>query len=139
MQFHAGDLIGGTVNGVLGGVLLLCEYPSRWFVAAIWIGAIGFLLAAAAMFGFGPMLAVYGGAFIETLGVWFLYMGIAQLMNGALQSQKLQVGDPLFHPSAAAESIGQPGRVTLAGHLTRDACQSNGMRGGAGRAVGDTP
>jgi hypothetical protein len=148
MQFHAGDLVGGTVNGVLGGVLIggtafkgiaaffqmlngvaspaalsagtlmtdgatyvgvgvlllcvgvLCGYLSRWFAAAIWIGAIGFLLCAAAMFGFGPMLAVYGGAFIEILGVWFLYMGIAQLMNGALQSQKLPVGGPLFHPSA---------------------------------------
>jgi len=44
----------------------------------------------------GPMVSIVGGYFIFILGVWFLYMGIAQLVNGTLNRAVISIGNPLF-------------------------------------------
>lgn len=86
---------------VIGAVLIpigyLAGYMSRPFAILVWLADIGVWMIAAVSFGAAsPTVAIVGGYFIFILGVWFLYIGIAQLVNGTLGRPVISIGKPLF-------------------------------------------
>ena len=95
---------------VIGAVLIpigyLAGYLSKPFAMLVWLADVGVWMLAAVNFGVaGPSAAVVGGYFIFILGVWFLYMGIAQLVNGTLNRAVIGVGKPLFKsPTPSSET-----------------------------------
>ena len=95
---------------VIGAVLIpigyLAGYLSKPFAMLVWLADVGVWMLAAVNFGVaGPSAGVVGGYFIFILGVWFLYMGIAQLVNGTLNRAVIGVGKPLFKsPTPSSET-----------------------------------
>ena len=72
----------------------------------VWLADVGVWMLAAVNFGVaGPSAAVVGGYFIFILGIWFLHMGIAQLVNGTLNKAVVRIGNPMFkNPAPPAEA-----------------------------------
>lgn len=67
------------------------------FSVAVWSAAIGFFLIAASNAGVvGAGMSHLAGYFIGVIAVWFLYLGIASLMNGIVQKNILPLGKPWF-------------------------------------------
>jgi len=106
----AGLIMGGlAVDGmafVIAGIILLfvgylAGYGSKWTAFSIWAAAIGFILIAAAYFGFNPVLALIGVCGLMIVGLWLVYLGIAIMVNGALQKTLLPMGKPLYFPSGS--------------------------------------
>ena len=96
-----GAIVDAMVWVVIGAILIpigyLAGYMSRPFAVLIWLADIGVWMLVAVGFGVaGPMVSIVGGYFIFILGVWFLYMGIAQLVNGTLNRAVISIGNPLF-------------------------------------------
>jgi len=103
-------VIDAMVWVVIGAILIpigyLAGYMSRPFAILVWLADIGvWMLAAVGFGGAGPAAGIVGGYFIFTLGVWFLYIGIAQLVNGTMNRTVVRTGRPLFkRPSPQAEA-----------------------------------
>lgn len=96
-----GSAVDAMVWIVIAAVLIpigyLAGYLSRPFAILVWLADIGVWMLAAANFGVaGHSVEIVGGCFIFILGVWFLYMGIAQLVNGTLNRDIIKIGNPLF-------------------------------------------
>lgn len=106
----SGGLVDAMVWVVIGAVLIpigyLAGYMSRPFAMLVWLADIGVWMIAAASFGAAsPTVAIVGGYFIFILGVWFLYIGMAQLVNGTLNRPVVSIGSPLFKsPSPPPEA-----------------------------------
>jgi len=97
----SGGLVDAMVWVVIGAVLVpigyLAGYMSRPFAVLVWLADIGVWMIAAVSFGAAsPTVAIVGGYFIFILGVWFLYVGMAQLVNGTLNRPVVSIGSPLF-------------------------------------------
>jgi hypothetical protein len=95
---------------VIGAVLIpigyLAGYLSKPFAMLVWLADVGVWMLVAVNFGVaGPSVAVVGGYFIFILGIWFLHMGIAQLVNGTLNRSVVRIGNPMFkNPAPPAEA-----------------------------------
>lgn len=106
----SGGLVDAMVWVVIGAVLIpigyLAGYMSRPFAILVWLADIGVWMIAAASFGVAsPTVAIVGGYFIFILGIWFLYVGMAQLVNGTLNRPVVSIGSPLFKsPSPPPEA-----------------------------------
>lgn len=104
------SVIDAMVWVVIGAVLIpigyLAGYMSRPFAILIWLADIGVWMLAAVNFGVAQQpVGIVGGCFVFVLGVWFLYMGIAQLVNGTLNKPVIRIGEPLFkNPTPPAEA-----------------------------------
>jgi len=86
---------------IIGAILIpigyLAGHLSKPFSIFIWIADVGVWLLAAVNFGVaGGVVGMVGGYLVFALGVWFLYMGIAQLVNGTLNRAVIKIGKPLF-------------------------------------------
>lgn len=98
----AGGAVVDAMVWVIIGVLLipigyLAGHLSKPFAIFIWIADVGVWLLAAVNFGVaGNTVGMVGGYLVFVLGVWFLYMGIAQLVNGTLDKAIIKIGKPLF-------------------------------------------
>ncbi len=83
----------------------LVGYKSRFFAGAVWLANVGVGMMAAVNLGLiGEGAGVVAGYFIFVLGIWFLYLGIAGLVNGTLGRTVIPLGKPLFgktNPSKA--------------------------------------
>lgn len=106
----AGGVIDAMVWVVIGAILIpigyLAGYMSRLFAIFVWLADVGVWMLAAVGFGVANAVAgTIGGAFVFVLGIWFLYMGIAQLVNGTLNRAVIGVGNPLFKgPTSSNET-----------------------------------
>jgi hypothetical protein len=95
---------------VIGVVLIpigyLAGYMSKPFAILIWLADIGVWMLAALNFGMAQQpVGIIGGCFVFALGIWFLYMGIAQLVNGTMNKPVIRIGEPLFKtPQPPAET-----------------------------------
>jgi len=98
----AGSMTIDAMIWVVIGVILipigyLAGYMSRPFAMLIWLADVGIWILVAVNLGVaGPAAGIVGGYFIFILGVWFLYMGAAQLVNGTLNRPIVNIGKPLF-------------------------------------------
>ena len=106
----AGGVIDAMIWVVIGAILIpigyLAGYMSKLFAIFIWLADVGVWMLAAVGFGIAaPVAGIVGGIFVFILGVWFLYMGIAQLVNGTLNRAVIGVGKPMFKsPTASSET-----------------------------------
>ena len=96
-----GSVIDAMVWVIIGAILVpvgyLAGYLSKPFAVFVWLADVGVWLLVAANFGVaGRNIEIVGGYLIFVLGVWFLYMGIAQLVNGTLNRTVIKTGEPLF-------------------------------------------
>jgi hypothetical protein len=95
-----GPIVEGMIWVAIAIVLVpigfLAGYMTRCFAYAIWLADVGVGMLAAVNFGMvGHTAAIVGGYFIFLLGIWFLYIGIAALVNGTLRRPVIPVGKPL--------------------------------------------
>jgi hypothetical protein len=75
----------------------LTGYKTRCFAGAVWLADAGVWMMAMVSLGrAGPKAGIVAGYFIFLLGIWFLYFGIAGLVNGMLGRDVMPVGNPLF-------------------------------------------
>ena len=100
-----GTAVDAMVWVVIGAILIpigyLAGYMSKPFAFLIWLADVGVWMLAATNFGVaGQNVGIVGGYFIFILGIWFLYMGIAQLVNGTLNRAVVAIGSPLFKSPA---------------------------------------
>ncbi len=102
----AGGLITDAMVWVAIGIVLipigyLGGYRSRAFAGIIWLADIGVFMLAAVSFGAASQaVGIIGGYFVFVMGIWFLYMGIAELVNGTLRRTVISLGKPLFRRPA---------------------------------------
>ncbi len=103
----AGGLITDAMVWVAIGIVLipigyLGGYRSRPFAIIIWLADVGVFMMAAMSFLRQPdhIIAHVGGYFVFAMGIWFLYMGIAELVNGVLRRPVISLGKPLFRRPA---------------------------------------
>lgn len=102
----AGGLItDGMVWIAIGIVLIpigyLAGYRSKAFSIFIWLADVGVFMMAAVSFGAAShAVGIVGGYFVFILAIWFLYMGIAELVNGVLRRPVISLGKPLFRRPA---------------------------------------
>jgi len=71
----------------------------RWksFAIAVWVGDIGVWIIAMVNFGvLSHAAGAVGGYFILLLGIYFLYIGIAEFVNPIFRKTILPLGGPLF-------------------------------------------
>ena len=105
----AGGLITDAMVWVAIAIVLipigyLSGYQSKAFAAFIWLADVGIWMLAAVDLGKASQaLAIVGGYLIFLLGIWFLYMGIAELVNGTLRRTVVSLGKPLFKRPAPPE------------------------------------
>ncbi|MBE9513350.1 MAG: hypothetical protein IMY77_04805 [Chloroflexi bacterium] len=75
----------------------VCGLRWRSFAIAVWIGDIGVWIISMVNFGvLSHAAGVVGGYFILLLGIYFLYIGIAEFINPAFRKTVLPLGGPLF-------------------------------------------
>jgi succinate-acetate transporter protein len=76
---------------------LACGLRWRSFAIAVWIGDIGCWIITMVNFGLlGHAAAAVGGYFLLLLGIYFLYIGIAEFVNPIFRKTILPLGGPLF-------------------------------------------
>lgn len=98
----AGGLITDAMVWVAIGIILipigyLAGYRSKAFAVFIWLADVGVFMMAAVSFGTAShAVGIVGGYFVFILAIWFLYMGIAELVNGTLRRPVISLGKPLF-------------------------------------------
>jgi hypothetical protein len=106
----AGGLITDAMVWVAIAIVLipigyLAGYRSKAFAAFIWLADVGVWMLAAVDFGKAShAVGIVGGYLIFLLGIWFLYMGIAELVNGTLRRTVVSLGKPLFKRPAPPEA-----------------------------------
>ena len=102
LPWEAGGLITDAMVWLAIGIVLipigyLAGYQSKAFAIFIWLATVGVFMLAAVGFGAAShAVGIVGGYFIFLLGIWFLYMGIAELVNGTLRRTVVSLGKPLF-------------------------------------------
>ena len=107
----AGGFITDAMVWVAIGIVLipigyLAGYRSKAFAGFIWLADVGVFMMAAMSFLRQPdhIVAYVGGYFVFILAIWFLYMGIAELVNGVLRRTVISLGKPLFKRPAPPEA-----------------------------------
>ena len=106
----AGGLITDAMVWVAFGVVLipigyLAGYQSKPFAVFIWLADVGVWMMAAVNFGVaGHAVGIVGGYFIFILGIWFLHLGIGELVNGVLRRKVVPLGKPLFKRPAPPQA-----------------------------------
>jgi len=106
----AGGLITDAMVWVAIGTVLipigyLAGYRSKPFAVFIWLADIGVFMMAAVSFGVaGHAVGIVGGYFVFMLAIWFLYLGIADLVNGTLRRTVVPIGKPLFKRPAPPQA-----------------------------------
>jgi hypothetical protein len=106
----AGGLITDAMVWVAFGIVLipigyLAGYQSKPFAMFIWLADIGVWMLAAADFGVaGHAVGIVGGYFIFILGIWFLHLGIGEMVNGTLRRKVVPLGRPLFKRPAPPQA-----------------------------------
>lgn len=76
---------------------LACGLRWRSFAIAVWIGDIGCWIITMVNFGLlSHAAAAVGGYFLLLLGIYFLYIGIAEFVNPLFRKTILPLGGPLF-------------------------------------------
>jgi len=106
----AGGLITDAMVWVAVGTVLipigyLAGYRSKPFAAFIWLADVGVFMMAAVSFGVAShAVGIVGGYFVFILAIWFLYLGIAELVNGTLRRTVVPIGKPLFKRPAPPEA-----------------------------------
>jgi hypothetical protein len=106
----AGGLITDAMVWVAFGIVLipigyLSGYQSKPFAMFIWLADIGVWMLAAADFGVaGHAVGIVGGYFIFILGIWFLHLGIGEMVNGTLRRKVVPLGRPLFKRPAPPQA-----------------------------------
>lgn len=89
---------------VLVPIGYLAGYRTRCFAGAVWLADVGVGMLAAVNFGMiSPAVAIVAGYFIFLLGIWFLYFGIAGLVNGTLGRDVIPIGKPLIKLPAPSQ------------------------------------
>lgn len=98
----AGTTIDSMVLMVIAVILIPTGYlagrMSTPLAIVTWLASTGLWLKAAAGF-IGPdaiTADIVGGYLILVQGIWFLYMGVALLVNGTLDKTAVPIGPPLF-------------------------------------------
>lgn len=79
----------------------------RWksFVIFVWVGDVGVWIITMVNFGvLSHAAGVIGGYFLLLLGIYFLYIGIAEFINPAFRKTILPLGGPLFKRPAPPEA-----------------------------------
>jgi len=80
---------------------LACGLRWRSFAIAVWIGDIGCWIITMVNFGvLSHAAAKVGGYFLLLLGIYFLYIGIAEFVNPIFRKTILPLGGPLFRRTA---------------------------------------
>jgi hypothetical protein len=106
----AGGLITDAMVWVAIAIVLipigyLSGYQSKPFAIFIWLADVGVWMLAAVSFGVaGHAVGIVGGYFIFILGIWFLHLGIAELVNGVLRRKVVPIGRPLFKRPAPPQA-----------------------------------
>ena len=106
----AGGLITDAMVWVAFGVVLipigyLAGYQSKPFAVFIWLADVGVWMMAAVNFGVaGHAVGIVGGYFIFILGIWFLHLGIGEMVNGTLRRKVVPLGRPLFKRPAPPQA-----------------------------------
>ena len=105
-----GPVVDAMVWVIIGAILIpigyLAGHLSKPFAIFIWIADVGVWLLAAVNFGVaGGTIGMVGGYLVFVLGVWFLYMGIATLVNGTLKKAVIKIGKPLFKSQKQPDDI----------------------------------
>ncbi len=78
-----------------------CGLRWRSFAIAVWIGDIGCWIIAMVNFGvLSHAAGAVGGYFLLLLGIYFLYIGIAEFVNPIFRKTILPLGGPLFKRTA---------------------------------------
>lgn len=109
-SLEAGGLITNAMAWLAIGIVLipigfLAGYMTRFFAIFLWVATIGVFMIAAADFGVvGHAVASAGGYLVFILAIWFLYMGIGELVNGVLRRTVVPLGAPLFKRKAAPQA-----------------------------------
>ena len=109
-QLAAGGMIVEGMAWVVMGIVIiaigfLAGYISRPFAIFIWIADVGVWIMTAASFGgIPPAAAAAGGYLVFLLGIWFLYMGIAELVNGTVRRVVVPLGKPMFKRPAPPQA-----------------------------------
>ena len=98
---HGIPIVEGMIWVAIAIVLIpigyLTGYKTRFFAGAIWLADAGVWMMAMVSLGVaGSKAGIVAGYFIFLLGIWFLYFGIAGLVNGMLGRDVIPVGNPLF-------------------------------------------
>ena len=82
-----------------------CGLRLKSFAIAVWIGDIGVWIITMVNFGvLGHAAAIVGGYFLLLLGIYFLYLGIAEFVNPIFRKTVLPLGGPLFKRPAPPEA-----------------------------------
>jgi len=106
----AGGLITDAMVWVAIAIVLipigyLAGYRSKPFAGFIWLADVGVWMLAMVSFGKAShAVGIVGGYFIFLLGIWFLHMGIGELVNGTLRRTVVPLGKPLFKRPAPPEA-----------------------------------
>ena len=106
----AGGLITDAMVWVAIAIVLipigyLAGYQSKPFAGFVWLADVGVWMLAVVNFGVaGHAAGIVGGYFIFLLGIWFLYMGIGEMVNGTLRRTVVSLGKPLFKRPAPPEA-----------------------------------
>jgi len=80
---------------------LACGLRWRSFAIAVWIGDVGCWIITMVNFGvLSHDAAKVGGYFLLLLGIYFLYIGIAEFVNPIFRKTILPLGGPLFKRTA---------------------------------------
>ena len=78
-----------------------CGLRWRSFAIAVWIGDIGVWIIVMVNFGvLSHAAGAVGGYFLLLLGIYFLYIGIAEFVNPIFRKTILPLGGPLFKRTA---------------------------------------
>jgi hypothetical protein len=104
-----GLIIDAVVWVAIGAVLIpigyLAGYQSKPFAVFIWLADVGVFMMAAVDFGVaGQAVGIVGGYFIFILGIWFLHLGIGEMVNGVLRRKVVPLGKPLFKRPAPPQA-----------------------------------
>ena len=106
----AGGLITDAMVWVAFGIVLipvgyLAGYQSKPFAVFIWLADVGVWMMAAVDFGVaGHAVGIVGGYLIFILGIWFLHLGIGEMVNSVLRRPVVPLGKPLFKRPAPPQA-----------------------------------
>ena len=79
----------------------VCGLRWRSFAIAVWVGDVGVWIITMVNFGvLSHAMGAVGGYFLFLLGIYFLYIGIAEFVNPAFGKTILPLGGPLFKRAA---------------------------------------
>ena len=110
LPWAAGGMITDAMVWVAIGTVLipigyLAGYRSKPFAVFIWLADVGVFMMAAVSFGVAShAVGIVGGYLIFILAIWFLHMGIGEMVNGTLHRKVVPLGKPLFKRPAPPQA-----------------------------------